>query len=150
MNKLKPAVLGGLVVGILSAIPFVNYCCCLWAIGGGLLAGMLYKGRTGSYYYRRRCRRRCIGRSGGWRNLSHRSYPNRAFVGGCGNGTSVPKFGYAHALVRAPDDNRGQPFRCRVFNRSINGRWTYSGAYFRETERRRGATPTGRARWRSR
>lgn len=42
MNKLKPAVLGGLVVGILSAIPFVNYCCCLWAIGGGLLAGMLY------------------------------------------------------------------------------------------------------------
>ena len=42
MNKLKPAVLGGLIVGILSAIPFVNYCCCLWAIGGGLLAGMLY------------------------------------------------------------------------------------------------------------
>lgn len=42
MNKLKPAVLGGLIVGILSAIPFLNYCCCLWAIGGGLLAGMLY------------------------------------------------------------------------------------------------------------
>jgi hypothetical protein len=75
--------------------------------------------------------------------LSLRSYPNRAFVGGCGNGTSVSEIRYAHALVRAPDDNRGQPFRCRVFNRSINGRWTYSGAYFRETERRRGATPTG-------
>lgn len=42
MNKLKPALLGGLIVGILSAIPFVNYCCCLWGIGGGALAGMLY------------------------------------------------------------------------------------------------------------
>jgi hypothetical protein len=42
MSKLKPAVLGGLIVGFLSAIPFLNYCCCLWAIGGGLLAGMLY------------------------------------------------------------------------------------------------------------
>ena len=42
MNKLKPALLGGLIVGILSAIPFLNYCCCIWAIGGGLLAGMLY------------------------------------------------------------------------------------------------------------
>jgi hypothetical protein len=41
-NKLKPALLGGLIVGVLSAIPFVNYCCCIWAIGGGLLAGMLY------------------------------------------------------------------------------------------------------------
>ncbi|HEY4423550.1 MAG TPA: hypothetical protein VGN10_05040 [Pyrinomonadaceae bacterium] len=42
MNKLKPALLGGLIVGILSAIPFLNWCCCIWAIGGGLLAGMLY------------------------------------------------------------------------------------------------------------
>jgi len=42
MNKLKPALLGGLIVGILSAIPFVNYCCCIWAIAGGALAGMLY------------------------------------------------------------------------------------------------------------
>lgn len=42
MSKLKPALLGGLIVGILSAIPFLNYCCCLWSIGGGLLAGMLY------------------------------------------------------------------------------------------------------------
>jgi len=41
-NKLKPALLGGLVVGLLSAIPFINYCCCIWAIGGGLLAGFLY------------------------------------------------------------------------------------------------------------
>jgi hypothetical protein len=41
-NKLKPALLGGLVVGLLSAIPFINYCCCIWAIGGGVLAGFLY------------------------------------------------------------------------------------------------------------
>src|SRR5262245_24224122 len=42
MNKLKPALLGGLIVGVLSAIPFLNYCCCVWGIGGGVLAGMLY------------------------------------------------------------------------------------------------------------
>jgi len=41
-NKLKPALLGGLIVGVLSAIPFVNYCCCIWAIGGGLVAGAIY------------------------------------------------------------------------------------------------------------
>src|ERR1041384_6736455 len=42
MNKLKPALLGGLIVGLLSAIPFVNYCCCIWGIGGGGLASFLY------------------------------------------------------------------------------------------------------------
>jgi len=41
-NKLKPALLGGLIVGILSGLPFVSACCCIWAIGGGLVAGMLY------------------------------------------------------------------------------------------------------------
>jgi hypothetical protein len=41
-SKLKPALLGGLVVGLLSAIPFVNYCCCIWGIGGGALAAYLY------------------------------------------------------------------------------------------------------------
>jgi hypothetical protein len=41
MNKLKPALLGGLVVGLLSSIPFVNYCCCIWGVGGGVLAGFL-------------------------------------------------------------------------------------------------------------
>jgi len=44
-NKLKPAVIGGVVLGLLSAIPFVNFvnlCCCLWAILGGLLASYLY------------------------------------------------------------------------------------------------------------
>jgi hypothetical protein len=41
-NKLKPALLGGLIVGFLSAIPFINYCCCIWGIGGGALAAYLY------------------------------------------------------------------------------------------------------------
>jgi hypothetical protein len=41
-NKLKPALLGGLIVGLLSAIPFINYCCCIWGIGGGVLAAYLY------------------------------------------------------------------------------------------------------------
>jgi hypothetical protein len=41
-NKLKPALIGGLIVGLLSAIPFVNYCCCIWAIGGGVVAGLMY------------------------------------------------------------------------------------------------------------
>ncbi len=41
-NKLKPALLGGLIVGLLSAIPIINYCCCIWSIGGGALAAFLY------------------------------------------------------------------------------------------------------------
>ena len=42
MNKLKPALLGGLITGILSVIPFVSSCCCIWAALGGLLATFLY------------------------------------------------------------------------------------------------------------
>jgi len=44
-NKLKPALIGGVVLGLLSVIPFVsalNVCCCLWAILGGMLATFLY------------------------------------------------------------------------------------------------------------
>lgn len=44
-NKFKPALIGGLVTGILSVIPFVsaaNLCCCLWAIVGGMIATYLY------------------------------------------------------------------------------------------------------------
>jgi hypothetical protein len=44
-DKLKPAIIGGVVLGILSAIPFINWvnlCCCAWAIGGGVLAANLY------------------------------------------------------------------------------------------------------------
>jgi hypothetical protein len=37
---LVPAFLGGLFVGVLSALPFVNVanCCCLWIFTGGLLS----------------------------------------------------------------------------------------------------------------
>jgi hypothetical protein len=44
-TKLKPALIGGVVLGVLSVIPFVsaaNLCCCLWAILGGILASYLY------------------------------------------------------------------------------------------------------------
>ena len=44
-NKVKPAVIGGVLLGLLSVIPFVNAlntCCCLWAILGGMLASYLY------------------------------------------------------------------------------------------------------------
>jgi len=44
-NKLKPALIGGVVLGLLSVTPFinwVNFCCCLWAILGGMLASYLY------------------------------------------------------------------------------------------------------------
>ena len=44
-NKLKPALIGGVIIGVLSVIPFIsaaNLCCCLWAILGGMLATNLY------------------------------------------------------------------------------------------------------------
>ena len=41
-DKLVPALIGGAILGVLSAIPFVNYCCCIWSIGGGVLAVMMY------------------------------------------------------------------------------------------------------------
>ncbi|MFW5872946.1 MAG: hypothetical protein ACOCVN_03060 [bacterium] len=47
MGKAKSALLGGLATGILSGIPFVNIGCCLWAIGGGVLAAFLYFRETG-------------------------------------------------------------------------------------------------------
>jgi hypothetical protein len=39
----QPAFLGGLFIGVLSALPIVNLanCCCLWIVGGGVLAGYL-------------------------------------------------------------------------------------------------------------
>jgi hypothetical protein len=44
-NKLKPAIIGGVIIGLLSIIPIINLgnvCCCLWAILGGVLATYLY------------------------------------------------------------------------------------------------------------
>lgn len=41
--KLFPALLGGVFIGVLSALPLVNIanCCCLWIVGGGVLAAWL-------------------------------------------------------------------------------------------------------------
>jgi hypothetical protein len=41
--KLQPALFGGLFIGVLSALPIINIanCCCLWVIGGGVLATYL-------------------------------------------------------------------------------------------------------------
>ena len=41
----KPALIGGVLVGILSVFPFLSYLnlfCCLWVILGGILASNLY------------------------------------------------------------------------------------------------------------
>ncbi len=40
-QMLMPALIGGFLSGVLSAIPFINCLCCLWIIGGGFLAAYL-------------------------------------------------------------------------------------------------------------
>ena len=43
-GRLQPALVGGLFIGVLSALPIVNTancCCCLWVICGGVLAAYL-------------------------------------------------------------------------------------------------------------
>ena len=40
-GMLMPALVGGAAAGVLSGIPFINCLCCLWAIGGGMLAAHL-------------------------------------------------------------------------------------------------------------
>lgn len=42
-SVLKPAFLGGVALGVLSALPLVNCCCLLWLGGGGLLAVYLLR-----------------------------------------------------------------------------------------------------------
>ena len=40
-SKTQPALLGGIFIGVLSALPVVNLgncCCCLWVVAGGALA----------------------------------------------------------------------------------------------------------------
>ncbi len=37
-NMLVPALIGGGVAGVLSGIPLLNCLCCLWIIGGGIIA----------------------------------------------------------------------------------------------------------------
>jgi hypothetical protein len=42
---LQPALLGGLLIGVLSALPFLSMCCCLWVIAGGVLTTYLLQER---------------------------------------------------------------------------------------------------------
>ena len=44
-SKLRPAIIGGIVMGLLSGLPYVslgNVACCLWVVLGGALATYLY------------------------------------------------------------------------------------------------------------
>ena len=40
---MQPALLGGLFIGVLSALPIISFCncCCLWVLAGGFLASYL-------------------------------------------------------------------------------------------------------------
>jgi hypothetical protein len=43
-SKFQPALLGGLLLGVLSVLPLVNIgnaCCCLWVVSGGAVAAYL-------------------------------------------------------------------------------------------------------------
>ena len=42
----QPALVGGVVLGVLSALPVVaagNLCCCLWVVSGGLVASYIFQ-----------------------------------------------------------------------------------------------------------
>ena len=46
---MQPALIGGLVAGVLSALPFINFlnaCCCLWVVSGGIVAAYLLQERS--------------------------------------------------------------------------------------------------------
>lgn len=48
-GRLQPALLGGVFIGVMSALPIINAgncCCCLWILAGGALA--VYLRRQGS------------------------------------------------------------------------------------------------------
>ncbi len=67
-SKFQPALLGGLVLGVLSALPIVsigNVCCCLWVISGGVLAAYLLQRNQADAH---RGRRRRDGRVSRWRH----------------------------------------------------------------------------------
>src|ERR1041384_3326427 len=45
-DKMKAALAGGAVAGVLSIIPLVSSCCFLWAIAGGVLAVYIYNNKA--------------------------------------------------------------------------------------------------------
>ncbi len=48
MARFQPALLGGLFIGVLSALPIIEFanCCCLWVITGGMLTVYLEQQAT--------------------------------------------------------------------------------------------------------
>jgi hypothetical protein len=49
MSRYQPALIGGLLIGVLSSVPVVsglNICCCLWVVCGGVLTTYLLQQRT--------------------------------------------------------------------------------------------------------
>jgi hypothetical protein len=48
MARYQPALLGGLFIGVLSALPVINFanCCCLWVLLGGMLTVYLQQQAT--------------------------------------------------------------------------------------------------------
>jgi hypothetical protein len=45
-NYVQPALIGGVVMGVLSALPIVNVgnvCCCLWVVSGGAIAAFIFQ-----------------------------------------------------------------------------------------------------------
>jgi hypothetical protein len=49
MGRFQPALLGGLFIGVMSALPVIgvaNACCCLWVIVGGVLTTYLQQQAT--------------------------------------------------------------------------------------------------------
>lgn len=45
-GMVQPALIGGIAAGVMTALPFVNCFCCLWIIGGAVLAAYLYNRRS--------------------------------------------------------------------------------------------------------
>jgi hypothetical protein len=51
-SKVVPALVGGVILGLLSAIPVVNFgnaCCCLWVLVGGAIAAKMLINRSPVY-----------------------------------------------------------------------------------------------------
>lgn len=51
-SKIVPALVGGITLGLLSAIPVVNFgniCCCLWVLVGGAIAAKMLINRSPVY-----------------------------------------------------------------------------------------------------
>lgn len=48
-SKLQPAIVGGVILGLLSSIPIINFgnvCCCLWVLLGGAIAARMLINRS--------------------------------------------------------------------------------------------------------